>query len=43
MIAATMGNEGYALGFGIYLILAIFCLLLLSLFMKKIAVIQEDI
>ena len=35
MIAAKMGKEGYAWGFGIFLILAIICLLILVFFMKN--------
>ena len=34
MIASHMGHDGYAWGFGIYLILAIICLFILMLFMK---------
>ncbi len=34
MIASHMGHDGYAWGFGIYLILAIVCLFILMLFMK---------
>ena len=35
MIAAKMGKAGYAWGFGIFLILAIICLLILAFFMKN--------
>ena len=34
MIASHMGHDGYAWGFGIYLVLAIICLFILMLFMK---------